>query len=117
MVFGQLSEVAERVYPSVLPLGKQDEVQLPAVTYQRVSTLRIRSHDGTSLLGPLYQITCWDSTSSGARALGRDVIDLYEPMIGLAYIENHLETFAPEQKLFAVIIDVRVWEGSEQEAS
>lgn len=93
------------LYPMALPLG----VTLPAVTYQRVSTLRDRSHDGTSLIGPLYQFTCWDRTAKGAREIARDVIAVWEPLIDRAQIQNTYESFDPAQKLYGVRVDVRVW--------
>ena len=100
-----------RVYPSVLAQG----TILPAITYQRVSTRRVRSHGGTSLVLPLYQVACWDATPVGARDVARDVIDAFESELGVWLVENQFEDFASEQKLYRVLIDVRLWAGVEEE--
>jgi len=110
------TSASDRVYPLVFPLG----VTLPVLTYQRVSTQRVRVHEGTSLVGALYQVTCWDNTPAGARALAREVVGALEDMTteaGRALVQNQLEGFAPEQKLHRVIVDVRLWVGLEEEVA
>jgi hypothetical protein len=104
--------VDDRIYPVGTSLqGKT----LPAVTYGRVSTRRVRSHGGTSLVEPLYQITCWDATPGGAREVARAVVEVFEDEIGTALVENTLEGFAPAQKLSQVVVDVRLVAGLEEE--
>lgn len=104
--------VDERVYPVVLPQG----VSYPAITYQRVSTARIRAHEGTSLVGPLFQVTCWHTSPVVARDVKRGVVEALEGTYQ-CLVENTLEMFEPETKLTKVIIDVRLWAGLEEEVT
>lgn len=104
-VFDTLSLAAANVYPISVPPG----AKFPAVTYQRITTARARSHDGTSLVGPLFQVTCWDTSPTVARQTAEDIVEVWEPMLSHAQIENHRETYDPSQKLFGVSVDVRVW--------
>jgi hypothetical protein len=97
----------DHIYPDSLVEG----ATLPAVVYQRISTARVRSHDGTSLVGPLYQFACWATTPLAARALARQVIEAWEARMGYALVENDRDMPAPSPKLFRRDVDVRLWDG------
>jgi len=102
-VFDALSTVVDHVYPDAIPQG----ALFPLIVYKRVTTLRERSHDGTALIRPRYQFTCWAKGPTEARATARDVIAYFEPDL-TCQIENHLEPgFTPDQKLYSVIVEVR----------
>jgi hypothetical protein len=106
--------VDDRVFPVRLP----NDVLLPAITYQRVSEQRIRSHPhGTSLIGALFQFTCWDHSPEGARDVARAVLSSYEAALEFAVVENYGELFAAGQKIFQAIVDVRLWNGLEEEVA
>ena len=112
-IYDILGNVSNRVFPVILPI----ETILPALTYQRVSTLRYRAHEGDALLGPLYQVTCWDANPKGARALARSVVEEFAPMLGYAQVENQLESYDPGAKLYTVFVDVRVFAAEEEAVS
>jgi len=112
-VYDTLTLAADNVYPVSVP----PKALFPAVTYRRVSARRIRSHDGTSLIGPLYQFTCWDTSAIVARQTARAVVEIWEPLMAECQIENHYETYDPGQKLFGAIVDVRIWAHEEEVAS
>jgi hypothetical protein len=119
-VFDVLTGIAGagNVFPDALPLlPKGASNPLPAITYLRVSTQRVRSHEGDSMIGALYQCTCWDATALGARALGREVAAEWASRIGQARVENEFDHYDPGQKLYARIVDVRVWTNQEEAAS
>jgi|WetSurSiteA1Bulk_404760.scaffolds.fasta_scaffold19697_2 hypothetical protein len=62
--------VATRIYPSMLPQA----VTLPAISYFRVSTGRLLSHDGPSgLEHPLLQLDMWAESYDVAKALAAAV--------------------------------------------
>lgn len=87
----------------------------PAVTYLRIDTRRVRSHDGTSLVGPLFQISCWGSTPTQARELARAVVQAWDARIGFALVEDDRDVNEPNPKLFRRDVDVRLWAGLELE--
>ena len=109
-VYDLLSGVGD-TYPVVLPLGSL----LPAVVYQRISTSRERSHDGTSLIGALYQMRALAASPTDAREVAREVIALFEPLLGEAQVQNTFETYDPDRKTYAAIVDVRVWKHAEDD--
>jgi hypothetical protein len=60
--------ISTRVYPNKLP----QTVTLPAMTYQRIDTPRVHSHDSSGSAGtahPRFQFDCWAETYSGAKAI------------------------------------------------
>ena len=62
--------VSTRVYPALAP----QDAALPYITYERVSTQRLMTHDGQNgLIGPRIQIDCWASTYGGAKTLADKV--------------------------------------------
>lgn len=103
-VFDALSSIAN-AYPDSIPLG----AVYPLIVFKRVTTLRERSHDGTALIRPRYQFTCWATGPSPtpAKDLGRQVVAYFEPDL-TCQIENHFDGgFSPDQKLYSVIVEVR----------
>ena len=61
---------AARIYPKVLP----HDCTLPAVTYQRITTERVRSHTGPSGLAfARFQVNSWAATYAAAEALAIEI--------------------------------------------
>lgn len=119
-VFDVLTQIAGEgaVFPTAFPLLPNGATNpLPAIVYFRVTTQRVRSHGGDSMIGALYQCTCWDRTAMGARALGREVAAEWASRVGQARVENEMDHWDPGQKLYARIVDVRVWTAEEEAAS
>jgi len=58
--------VGTRVHPHVIP----QDGELPAITYQRISSQREMQMDGPlSLIRVRMQVDCWSSSYSGAKSL------------------------------------------------
>ena len=76
--------VSGRVYPNKLP----QTVTLPALTYQRVDTPRVHSHDTSGAAGtahPRIQFDCWAASYSGAKGLAdalRGALNGYKGTMG-----------------------------------
>lgn len=101
-----------RIYPPPLPI----KVVYPAVTYVRVATKRVHSHDGTSAVRPLFQFSCWDTSALVANELARELVDYWE---GLGcFIEDDRGPFwEPAPKVHRRDLDVRLWAGLDEEVS
>jgi len=114
-IFDELRATFDRV----LPAGKVElGTLMPCVTYQRISTRRLRSHDGTSAVQPLFQIDCWADSALSARVAGGDVIEIFEPQIGHYMIDDDRgPRWDPDAKLYRRTVDVRVHTGAESEVS
>ncbi len=111
--------IATRVYPGLAP----QEATLPYVVYDRISTPRVRSLDGTSdLAHPRHQITSWATTYAGAKALAtavRNALDDYSGAVGAetiddAYIDDegdvaNLSPGVDERRMFGVRQDFVIW--------
>ena len=70
---------AGRVYPKVIP----QDADLPAITYQRISSPRVRSHDGPSgLVFGRFQINAWAATWDAAAALAAEIQTALDNGIG-----------------------------------
>lgn len=115
-----LSDLGVSIYPNVLPQpkSKMEGYLLPAIVYQRISTQRVPSHDGTSLVGALYQIVCWEARYEDAAELAQSVIGALENLRsdqGPAQIVNTRDGYEAEPKLYFRAIDVRLWAGLDTE--
>lgn len=106
-----LAMVNDNVHPAPYPLG----AELPVLTYQRISTRWVRSHQGISVGFGLYQIVAWDRTASAARAARRELLGILEPMIGTAFVEDVRDGYDPERKVFRADLDVRWWADLDEE--
>lgn len=63
--------IAHRIFPGVAPTGSQ----VPYVTYNRITTPRVRSTKGLSgLASPLYQIDAWARDAVTAKAIMKVII-------------------------------------------
>lgn len=61
---------AGRIYPKVLP----HDCTLPAVTFQRITTERVRSHTGPSGLAfARFQINAWAATHLAVTTLANEI--------------------------------------------
>lgn len=98
--------VGTRIYPLVMP---QDGL-LPAVVYQRVSTVPITSLDGDSGLDAVrMQSSCWATTYLGARILAdavRAAVTLNMPAVTEMDISDRDETTGH----FRMLLDFRIWQ-------
>jgi hypothetical protein len=100
-----------RIFPVPLPQG----TVLPAVVYQRILTGRLRAHEGTVLVGPLIQFTCWGHSARDAFDLGRAVTASWENRLGEALVEDTRDSYEPAAKLYRRDVDVRLWASLEEE--
>lgn len=61
--------VADRIYPMMIPQG----ATIPCLTYQRISTPRIVTHDSAGATGdltnPRFQFDAWATTQKDAKAI------------------------------------------------
>ncbi len=98
--------VATRVYPMQMPQG----ATLPAITYQRVATT---PHDDLELTQNhewvRVQVDCWAANYAGAKALAVAVRAALQVTPVYAQLLMELDDHEPEEKLYRVIQDFRVW--------
>lgn len=106
--------VGSRIYPQQLPEG----VQLPAISYQRVSGPRIRSHSGPSELAhPRYQFNVWGDRYSDAKTVAdqlRFALDGFRGTMGevsvqAAFVEDDRDDFDTVTQQHRVIVDAILW--------
>ena len=111
---GVTALISTRMYPVVIP----QDVSLPAVAYQRISTARVYSHDGPSCLArPRFQFSCTATTYSAARAVAnaiRAALDGYNDTangvrIMAAFTQNEFDGFTDTDDLWTVYQDYFVW--------
>lgn len=114
---GLTALIGTRVYPRVLPQNPT----YPAVTYQRVSSTRMRTM-GAPLLGaePRIQFTIWAETHLAARAIATQLRAALEGYTGTmggaggvdvlgAQEQNDLDDYEPLTKLHQAILDFTIW--------
>lgn len=114
---GVLALVGSRVYPLIIP----QDVDLPAIAYQRIDGPRVRSQSGPSHLAhPRIQITCQASMYSSAKALAgavRASLDGYRGLMGGAggvqvygcFVENDIDELIQVTNSPAIRIDAIIW--------
>lgn len=113
---GLIALVGLRIHPKKLPQGEP----LPAVVYQRISTPRYPTHQGSSgLASPRFQFTCWGRTDIEAENVAAQVRAAFDGLhttidgvrIDAGLIDNELEDSDDDQDLHRVIVDVVLWHG------
>jgi hypothetical protein len=110
--------VGQRIYPLVAP----PKAALPAIVYQRISGMRVATHDGPSELArPRFQFACIGSAYAGAKNLANAVrvaLDGYsgtssEVQVFVVLLENEFDFYTFESDEAAssctVLVDFIVW--------
>ena len=106
--------VASRVYPVLMP----QDVTLPCLTYQRISTPRLHTHDkagGTA--HPRFQITVWDDNPKDVATLAnavRTCLDGFKGTVSTVVIQAILsdddnDGYDPESQIFWRNLDFFIW--------
>lgn len=96
-----------RVYPIVLP----DTATLPAIVYQRISSVPVTSLDGDSGLDSVrIQISTWSATYKEAKELSQSVRNALNASALKIVTENDGDDYEPETKRFRVLADYVVWQ-------
>jgi hypothetical protein len=96
-----------RVYPIVLP----DTATLPAIIYQRISSVPVTSLDGdTGLDSVRIQISVWSTTYKEAKELSETVRATLNASALKIVTENDTDDYEPETKRFRVLTDYVVWQ-------
>ena len=107
-IYGIIKTLAGgRVYPIVLP----DSVSLPAIVYQRISSVPITSLDGDSGLDSVrIQISVWGNTYKEVKDLSVTVRATLNSSALKITTENDTDDYEPETKRFRVLTDFVVWQ-------
>lgn len=108
LIYNAIKNLANgNVYPIVLP----DTSSLPAIVYQRISSLPVNSLDGDSDLDSVrIQISVWANTYNEVKELSSVVrITLNDSVLKLV-TENDTDDYEPETKRFRVLTDYVVWQ-------
>jgi len=102
----------------MFPLRAPDTAVFPLITYQRIGGDRDSTHDGNSGLdNSRIQFSCWSESYLVAKNLALEVVKALTgragPMGGTVRVasdvDNELDLFDPETKLYSVIVDVSFW--------
>lgn len=104
---GLTALVSTRIYPDEVPLG----VALPAVAWVRTSSEYTITLCGTVLAGGTragMDVACVASTRSGAESVADQVVAAC--MASTHYVTDRSMIYDPETKLYAVTLNVDVWE-------
>lgn len=113
-VAGVTTLVSTRIYPMHLP----QVPTLSALTYTRIFGAKELSHSGPSGLAQTqFQIDCWASSYSGAKALSEQVriaLDGYSGVMGTSTVcavewMDDMDDFDEESDCYRVICSVKIW--------
>lgn len=101
--------VGTRIYPMQVPQG----AVLPAVTYQRISTIRAQDLRGsTGLADPRIQVDSWAESYTTAKAVAQEVrraLDGYASGDATALILSELDLLAQDGQRHRVSQDYSWW--------
>lgn len=105
--------VAALVGTRVYPIGSfPQSPTLPAIVYQRPSTVPDMLLDGQGFVRIRMQLSLWATTFDGARTLADAVVTALDGYHGgelrQVHLINLLDDYEPDTKLFRVIADFRV---------
>ncbi len=117
---GLVALIGDRVYPMMIPQG----ATLPCLTYQRISTPRIVTHDTSGATGdlarPRFQFDAWATTQKAAKAITDQVRAALNGKTGsigtapnnitirAALAENEVPEYIPDAKLYRSRSDYRI---------
>lgn len=111
---GLAALIGARLYPVLLP----QRPTLPAVTYQRISTLTIPTRDEhhASLERPRFQFGVWAASYASARAVAQvlrvalpTLKQASNPRIQVALLQDDQDAYEPETQRWRAILDVFIW--------
>lgn len=111
---GLTASVGTRIYPNVIP----SDASLPAVAYQRISTARVRSHEGPSNLSHTrIQFTCVADSYSAVKSVAdqiRAALDGYRGTMSTlrvdgVSIENEIADYVETSDLYIQRLDALIW--------
>jgi len=101
--------VADRIYPLFIPQG----ATLPCLTYQRISTPRIVTHDSSGATGdlasPRFQFDAWAATQKAAKAISDALRGELHGKTGLlvagfsiraSLAENEVPEYVPDLEIY-----------------
>jgi len=107
--------VIDRVFPLRAP---DTTATFPYITYQRIGGDRDVTHDGNSgLSDSRMQLSCWSNEYLEAKTLALEVTKALNGKQGTlggiarcaSFVENELDLFDEESKLYSIIVDVKIW--------
>lgn len=101
--------ISDRIYPTFLPQG----CQLPAVTYQVISSVPEYSHDGEGLIETRIQVSCWANTAITSWRIAKQVKSILSAYTGVAagedigstFLANRTDLFESDTNTFQVAMD------------
>jgi len=117
--------IGTRTYPMRIPQG----ATLPCLTYQRISTPRILTHQSSGATGdlahPRFQFDAWASTQKAAKAITDQVRAYLNGKTGeigtapnnitirTALVDGETPEFDPETKIYRSRSDYFIWHEEE----
>jgi hypothetical protein len=118
---GLVALISTRVYPMSIPQG----ATLPCLTYQRISTPRISTHQSSGATGdlilPRFQFDAWATTQKSAKAINDQVraalngktgsigTDPYDVTIRAGLAKSEVPEYEPEARLFRCRSEFIIW--------
>lgn len=106
--------VASRIYPDQAPQNPT----VPYVTYRRISTGRVSLlATDTDISMPRFQMSAWSDDRDQAVAVAAQIRDAFQRYSGTnasivildSYLENEIDLYEPDTKLYQVIVDFEIW--------
>ena len=113
-VAGITSLVSTRIYPFRIAQGSA----MPCLTYQRISTPRIITHDVSgktgTLASPRFQFDAWGNTYSQVKGITEALRDALNGKgsagkFQVALVVEETPEYEPEQELWRSRSDYRIW--------
>jgi hypothetical protein len=112
-VSGITSLVGTRIYPFRIAQGST----MPCLTYQRISTPRIITHDVSgktgTLASPRFQFDAWGVTYAQVKSITEALRDALNGKSStgfqVALIEDESPEYAPDEELWRSRSDYRIW--------
>lgn len=112
-VSGITNLVGTRIYPFRIAQGST----MPCLTYQRISTPRIITHDVSgktgTLASPRFQFDAWGTTYAQVKSITEALRDALNGKSStgfqVALIEDESPEYAPDEELWRSRSDYRIW--------
>ena len=93
--------LGNRVHPLVLP----EKATLPAVTYQRVSTIPTVQLDGsTAFLQARFQFRSWSRSFAEAKVIASGIRSTFSGT-GDMYESGSIDLYDPDSRLYSEVVD------------
>ncbi len=107
-----VSAITDLVGDRITPVRLADETELPAITYICISNNTVKSHGGSGMRTPRYQLSIWAKSQLQCSRIRDLIIELFDCKRDgetVTFHENDNEMYNPTTKTYHIPVDIMIY--------